>query len=46
MVEEDHELGYFVQLPKKLLKDMGWNVGDNIRWVDNKDGSFTLEKVK
>jgi len=36
---------FYVKLPSKLLKELSWNTGDNIEWIDNKDGSFTLKKV-
>ncbi len=34
----------FIKLPSKLMKDMNWKIGDSLQWVDNKDGSYTLEK--
>jgi bifunctional DNA-binding transcriptional regulator/antitoxin component of YhaV-PrlF toxin-antitoxin module len=30
--------------PPELLKEIGWEVGDMIEWIDNRDGSFTLKK--
>jgi hypothetical protein len=33
-------------LGDELCLELGWNVGDTIRWTDNGDGSWTLEKVK
>jgi hypothetical protein len=44
-VEENKELGYFIQLPDTLLNTLGWREDDNIEWVDNKNGSFTLKKI-
>jgi len=44
-VEENKELGCFIQLPDTLLNDLGWREDDNIEWVDNKNGSFTLKKI-
>lgn len=37
---------YYFILPKKLLKQVGWKQGDTIKWIDNKDGTFTLKKIK
>jgi nitrous oxide reductase accessory protein NosL len=34
----------FVLLPEDLLEQMDWQEGDNIKWIDNRDGSFTLKK--
>lgn len=44
-VEEDVNTGdYYLQLPDTLLEDMGWRVGDEINWLDNHDGSYTMSK--
>ena len=34
----------FIELPDDLIKEAGWNLGDNIEWIDNKDGSWTMKK--
>lgn len=34
----------YVELPEDLLEKMKWKNGDEIEWVDNKDGSFSLKK--
>lgn len=36
---------YFIRLPKKLLSDLKWKIGDNIEFIDNKDSSWTLRRV-
>lgn len=36
----------FIQLPDELMKEAGWNLGDDIEWIDNKDGSWTMKKVE
>lgn len=44
-VEFDRPTGeYFVQFPDELLDATGWEEGDELLWVDNKDGSFVLKK--
>jgi hypothetical protein len=35
----------FIELPDDLLKETGWKEDDELEWVDNKDGTFTLRKV-
>jgi len=30
--------------PPEFLKDVGWEEGDVLEWIDNKDGSFGLRK--
>lgn len=34
-----------VTLPDDFITVVGWKVGDTIEWVDNHDGSFTLNKI-
>ena len=36
---------YYIKLPNRLLKELNWKIGDNIEWVENKNGSYTLTKV-
>ncbi len=31
-------------LPADLLKEAGWKEGDNLIWIDNKDGTWSLIK--
>ena len=31
-------------LPPDLLDVQGWQEGDTLEWIDNKDGSWTLQK--
>ena len=30
----------------ELLEETGWKEGDVLKWIDNKDGSFSLVKVE
>lgn len=42
-LEEDPETGDIIlPLNHNILTDLGWNEGDVIDWVDNKDGSWSL----
>jgi len=36
---------YYIILPDKLLKDLKWKTGDNIKWSIEKDGSIILKKA-
>ena len=46
-VNEDPDTGEcMLQFPPELLETAGWKEGDILEWKDNKDGSWTLEKVK
>ncbi len=45
-VEEDPETGELIlPLPEEMLKLQGWTEGDTLEWIDNDDGSWTLQKV-
>lgn len=45
-VEEDPETGDLIlPLPEDLLKMQGWGDGDTLEWIDNDDGSWSLQKV-
>ena len=33
-------------LPQDFLDQQGWVEGDTLEWIDNKDGSWSLQKVK
>jgi hypothetical protein len=46
-VEEDPETGELIlPLPEDMLQLQGWVEGDTLEWIDNKDGSWILQKVK
>jgi len=36
---------YILPLGNDVCDEMGWQVGDTIKWQDNGDGSYTLTKV-
>jgi hypothetical protein len=45
-LEEDAETGdLMLPLPQELLDIEGWKEGDTLDWVDNKDGSWTIQKI-
>jgi hypothetical protein len=45
-VEEDPETGdAIIQFPEDFLAETNWQEGDKLRWIDNGDGSWTLEKI-
>lgn len=46
-VEEDPETGDLIlPLPEDILSLQGWVEGDVLEWVDNKDGTWSIQKVK
>lgn len=34
----------YVIFPDELIQQLGWTEGDQLVWIDNNDGSFTLKK--
>lgn len=45
-VEEDPETGELIlPLPADFLAMQGWFEGDTLEWINNGDGSWTLQKV-
>jgi hypothetical protein len=46
-VQYDLESGdYFINFPEDLLNAANLKEGDQVFWIDNNDGSFTIKKVK
>jgi hypothetical protein len=46
-IVEDPETGeLLLDLGTELCAEMGWQVGDTVEWIDNQDGSWTLQKIK
>lgn len=45
ITQEDPETGdVILPLPPELLEQVGWKEGDEIEWVEGKDGSWILQK--
>jgi hypothetical protein len=45
IVEQDPETGDLIlPLPADFLKQAGLMEGDDVEWIDNKDGTFTITK--
>ena len=34
-----------LQLPDDMLKELGWNEGDVLEWIEQADGSFLVKTV-
>ena len=46
-VEYDDETGdHYLQFDDDMLARLGWHAGDELTWIDNKDGSWTLALQK
>lgn len=42
--KDDESEDLILPLPNELLEEMGWKVGDDLEWLDNKNGTFSLAK--
>ena len=46
-VQEDKKTkNLFIKLPSRLMEKMNWKIGDPLEWLDNKDGSYTLQRYE
>ena len=43
-LEEDENGDLILPLSDELCAQVGWKVGDAIKWIDNKDGTWTMKK--
>jgi len=47
IIEEDAETGdVILPFPQDMLDEVGWNPGDNLKWVDRGDGTWEIRKVE
>ena len=45
-IQEDPDTGeLFVELPDKLLKQLGWEEGDDLEWIEEPNGNWTIKKI-
>ena len=38
---------YYIPLPDDMLSliaDLGWTTNDDLEWIDNKEGTFSIKK--
>lgn len=46
-IQEDPDTGeLYVELPDRLLKQLGWEEGDDLEWIEEPNGNWTIKKVK
>jgi hypothetical protein len=45
-VQEDLETGELIlPLPQELLDSQEWKEGDELEWIDNGDGTWSIKKI-
>jgi len=46
IVEDPDQPGeLLLDLGQTLCDTLGWRVGDQLEWIDNRDGTWTLKKI-
>jgi hypothetical protein len=44
--DPEHPGEMLLLLGEELTQHLGWIEGDALEWIDNKDGTWTLRKIK
>lgn len=44
IVQEDSSGELFLQFTDEIMNKMGWEIGDELTWIDNNDGTFSIKK--
>ena len=42
--DPDNPENLMLSFPDDLLKSTGWQPGDTLTWIDNKDGTWSISK--
>jgi len=42
--DPDHPGELILDLGDEICEKLGWQLGDQMEWIDNRDGSWTLRK--
>ena len=46
-IQEDQDTkDLFFELPPSLMKNLGWNPGDDLKWEETENGGFSCRKIK
>ena len=46
-IQEDPVTGeQYIELPQRLLVQLGWKEGDSLEWVELENGSWSVKKVE
>jgi hypothetical protein len=45
-VKQYEDGDFYIEFTDEMLEGSGFKIGDELDWIDNKDGSFTLTKKK
>lgn len=46
-IQEDPVTGeQYIELPQRLLEQLGWKEGDDLEWIELENGSWSVKKVE
>ena len=45
-IVQDEKGDLILTFPPELLNELDWAIGDVLEWIDNKDGTFSVKKIK
>ena len=43
---DDGSSDLVLPFPQGMLDEVGWNPGDNLKWVDRGDGTWEIRKIE
>lgn len=44
LIKDDKTGDLILPLDDEIFAELGWTVGDVVKWVDNRDGTWTISK--
>ena len=46
-IQEDPVTGeQYIEIPQRLLEQLGWKEGDDLEWIELENGSWSVKKVE
>ena len=47
VIQKDSETGeLYIELPKETLEKLGWTEDDDLQWIENPDGTWSVVKME
>jgi len=47
VIQKDPETGeLYIELPKDTLEKLGWTEDDDLQWIENPDGTWSVVKME
>jgi len=44
-IQEDEDGELYIELPQKVLEQLGWNEGDTLVWYEDEKGNWNIKKA-